>query len=516
VSLHASNHPFFQVLHFVLNSSLSCDKILCHCHFLQLPLICDNSSMDSKSSKFHSLTGSLARHVFFRALFLASAVSLVSLVRFLPTLELGSLTPKTYVDCVDHSDSPSQNTTLTAGSYLFQSRILNTFWGSFDSIKCHNHTALTSTVIAILKAKRLLNYGAKTLCIGQGSNILVSTMRRFGFSTVVGLNTSKNFASHFEYQDSSFDFVFSKDVNNVSVPALLVLEVERILKPGGIGVLLVGSSSSSSVSSLITSSTVVHVGFVNELGLVVFKKRSENTNSTSLFYNRVLPEDCGSVAFTKPLVELMEPLAEERARKDVKYERSVSYLPNLVDTSSRKKLVYIDIGVRELVNADINVSDWFPPSYPIQLKAFSVYFVHYNASVLSYVKRPRVTFVYHPGLAGRVAAHNVDMDPFLGEEEFDFLKWFKETVQYADFVVLKMSVGDVEMKFLADIFESGTICFVHELFLGCSESEEGKKGTVNSREQCMDIYKGLRSNGVYVHQWWDTKSHQGPQMSYIQ
>ncbi|XP_014493126.1 uncharacterized protein LOC106755476 [Vigna radiata var. radiata] len=473
--------------------------------------------MDSKSSKFHSLTGSLARHVFFRAFLLASAVSLVSLVRFLPTLELGSLTPKTYVDCVDHSDSPTQNTTLTAGSYLFQSRILNTFWASFDSIRCQNHTALTSTLIAILKAKRLLNYRAKTLCIGQGSDILVSTMQRFGFSTVVALNNSKNFASHFEYQDSSFDFVFSKDVYKVSVPALLVLEVERILKPGGIGVLLVGSSSSSSVSSLITSSTVVHVGFVNELGLVVFKKRSENTNtnSTSLFYNRALPEDCASVALTKPLVKLMEPLAEERARKDVKYERSVSYLPNLVNVSSTKRMVYIDIGVRELVNGDVDVSDWFPPSYPIQLKAFSVYFVHYNASVLSHVKRPRVTFVYHPGLAGRVA-HNVDMDPFLGEEEFDFLKWFKETVQYADFVVLKMNVGDVEMKFLADIFESGTICFVDELFLGCSESEDGKDGTLSSRVHCMDIYKGLRSNGVYVHQWWDTKLHQGTQMSYVQ
>ncbi|ESW17220.1 hypothetical protein PHAVU_007G221200 [Phaseolus vulgaris] len=482
--------------------------------------------MDSKSSKFHALTGSLARHVFFRALFLASAVSLVSLVRFLPTLELGSLTPKTYVDCVHDSDSVNQNTSLNAGSYLFQSRILNTFWGSFDSIKCQNHTALTSTVIAILKAKRLLNYGAKTLCIGQGSNIVVSTMQRFGFSTVAALNNhaffspnNKNFVSHFEYKDSSFDFVFSKDVDKVSVPALLVLEVERILKPGGIGVLLIDSSSSSSVFSLITCSTVVHVGYVNELSLVIFKKTSENsntnTNSTSLFYNRVLPEDCASVAFTKPLVELMEPLVEERARQDVKYERSVSYLPNLVDVSGRKRMVYIDIGVRDLVNADVDVSDWFPPSYPIHLKAFSVYFVHYNVSVLSYVKRPRVTFVYHPGLAGRVA-DNVDMDPLLGEEEFDFLMWFKETVQNADFVVLKMNVGDVEMKFLADIFESGTLCFVDELFLGCSESEDGKDEIMSSREQCMDIYKGLRSNGVYVHQWWDTRSRKGPQKSYVQ
>ena len=67
--------------------------------------------------------------------------------------------------------------------------------------------------------------------------------------------------------------------------------------------------------------------------------------------------------------------------------------------------------------------------------------------------------------------------------------WFKETVQYADFVGLKMNVGYVEMKFLADIFESGTLCFVHELFLGCSESEDAKAEIMSSREHFMDVYK---------------------------
>ncbi|RDX69676.1 hypothetical protein CR513_51176, partial [Mucuna pruriens] len=474
--------------------------------------------MDSKSSKLHALTGSIARRVFFRALLLASAVSLVSLLRFLSTVDLGSLTPKTYVDCVAVDDS--ENATLTAGSYLFQSRILNTFWGSFDSINCNNDTTLTSTIITELMGKRLLNYGSKSLCIGQASPVIVSAMQRLGFSSVIAVHkhpflspNPKNIVCHLKYNDSSFDFVFSKDVDKVSVPTLLVLEAERILKPGGIAALLVASSS---VSSLLRSSTVVHLGhYVNGLKLVVFKKRSENT--TSLFYNHVLPQDCASVAITKPLVKLMEPLVDETQTQgqDIKYEKSVSYLPKFVDVSTRKRLVYVDIGVRELVNvnANANVTDWFPPSYPIDLKAFSVYFVHYNASVLlSYVKRPRVTFVYHPGLAGDVAAKS-DVDPLLGEEKFDFLVWFKQTVQYADFVVLKMNAGEVEMKFLSDIFENGAICFVDELFLSCSDSGEGQAMSI--RERCMDIYKGLRSNGVYVHQWWDAKLHQGPQLSYV-
>ncbi|XP_027363063.1 uncharacterized protein LOC113870797 [Abrus precatorius] len=479
--------------------------------------------MDSKHSKFHALSGSIAKHVFFRVLFLVSAVSIVSLIRVIPTIDLGSLTPNTYVDCVEDSDS--DNVTVTPGSYLFQSRILNTFWGSFDNITCKKHINLTSIVVTELMGQRLLNRGAKSLCLGEGSPMAVSTMQRLGFSSVSGVHkdpfvsfNQRKIVCHLEYNDGSFDFVFSKDVDKVSVPALMVLEVERILKPGGIGALLVSSTdfSATPVSSLLRFSSVVHVGYVNELSLVVFKKRFENENTSSLFYHHGLPADCASVTFTKPLVELMEPLVEERPL--LEFEKRISYLPKFVDVSSRKRLVYIDIGVGELMDA--NVTDWFPPYYPIDQKAFSVYFVHYNASVLlSYVKGPRVTFVYHPGLAQKAEANkgvDRDIDPFLGENEFDFLVWFKETVQYADFVVLKMNAGQVEMKFLRDIFESGAVCYVDEMFLSCSDSGDGISESMNRRKHCMDIYMGLRNNGVYVHQLWDTRLHQEPQVSYVQ
>jgi hypothetical protein len=81
--------------------------------------------------------------------------------------------------------------------------------------------------------------------------------------------------------------------------------------------------------------------------------------------------------------------------------------------------------------------------------------------------------------------------------------WFKETVEDADFVVLKMNAGKVEMKFLKDIYENRVICFVDELFLNCSESGDGDS------DSCMDIYNGLRNNGVFVHQWWNNELHQG-------
>ncbi|CAL0326802.1 unnamed protein product [Lupinus luteus] len=472
--------------------------------------------MDAKAFKIYIFTGSIARRVFFRLIMLVSAVSIVSLLRAMSSFDLASLTP--FNDCIAVSNSQFENVTLSPGSYLFQSRVLSTFWGSFDSTNCAKDANLTVNVVNELMSKQLLNYGAKSLCIGEGSSMAIMAMKQLGFSSVSGVHRhnlfslmQKNIVYELDYKDASFDFVVSRDLDKVSVPALLVLEVERILKPGGIGALLVGSTGSNSndlirsatpVSSLLRSSSVVHVGHVDQLNLVVFKKRAENS---SAFYQYSIPEDCPSLTLTNPLIELMEPLVNERPTTP-EYEKSVPYLPKFVDVSSKKRLVYIDIGVGELLNA--NVSDWFIPSYPIDQKKFNAYFVHYNTSILlSYVKRPGITFVYHPGLAGKVNArlHDADeedMDPYEGEDEFDFLAWFQETVHYADFVVLKMNAGKVELKFLKDVFESGAICSVDELFLRCPENGGNDDDKDMTNKSCMDIYKGLRSNGVYVHQWW--------------
>ncbi|XP_057721017.1 uncharacterized protein LOC130935334 [Arachis stenosperma] len=478
--------------------------------------------MDAKAMKLQILKGSIARRVFFRSIMLASAISIVSLLRAFSAFDLADLAPVTltYTDCVAAgSEMRFENATL-------QSRVLSTFWRSFY---CEKDENLTVNVVNDLMKKQLLDCGAKSLCVGEGSAMAVAAMKHMGFSSVTGVHRHRFFSLkqkkivyELNYQDCSFDFVLSRDLDKVSVPALLVLEVERVLKPGGVGALLVGPTGSNSipndlirsatpVSSLLRSSTVLHVGSVGDLNLVVFRKRVANDTASGAFYQYPLPADCSSISLTKPLIQLMEPLVSQKP--PLGYEKMVPYLPKFVDVSSRKRMVYIDInGGREILNADDNPSDWFLPSYPISQKDFNVYFVHYNTSVmLSYVKRPGVTFVYYPGLAGKAAAKanldaadddDGDLEPFVGEDEFDFLAWFKETVQYADFVVLKMNAGNAEMKFLLDVFESGAICFVDELFLRCPESGNDDEKTVIGKDSCMDIYKGLRSNGVYVHQWW--------------
>lgn len=441
--------------------------------------------------------GSLARRVFLRALAIATALSIFPLLQTIYGDDSGLFTSVSKDDCgVNFAIAPL----LISNTNSFSSRFLKPIWGSVESVQCKENVNLTTAVVRELMGMRMLAYDSKTLCIGRGSASAILALRDLGFSYVCGVHrhpflSLKKLVYELDYQDDAFDFVFSRDLDEVSVPALLVLEIERILKPGGVGAMLVGSAalnsnslirSATPVSSLLKSSNIVYVGYVEEFTLVVFRKKVENFEQ-----NQVLPADCQSVANNKPYMDYIEPLAE---KKPADFEKSIAYLPKFVNVFSKKRLVYVDIGAAEHLNT--SVTSWFMPSYPVDSKAFNVYFVDHNTSVmLSYVRKPGITFVYHPDLAGSKPSASPptfeDLDPLLEDESFDFLGWFEETVQYADFVVLKMNANEVELKFLSELFKSGNICFVDELFLHCS-----------GRSDCMDIFKKLRSSGVYVHQWW--------------
>lgn len=82
------------------------------------------------------------------------------------------------------------------------------------------------------------------------------------------------------------------------------------------------------------------------------------------------------------------------------------------------------------------------------------------------------------------------------DDGFDFLTWFEETVKEADFVVLKMNAGDMELNLLSELLKSGAICSIDEMFLRCSESGDG----AGKGRRCMNLYKELRGSGVFVHQ----------------
>ncbi|KAL4325608.1 hypothetical protein GQ457_11G007760 [Hibiscus cannabinus] len=472
------------------------------------------TAMDFKIFKSMIFHGSLGRRVLLRAFMLAAALSIVPLLQMISGADPDILyTLSTSAGCGIGPGSSSSN--MFPGNFLFSK-----VWGSFGSVECEQNMNLTTSVVKELMGKQMLNYTAKALCVGEGSMSAVMALRDLGFSDVTGVYRHpffslkhKRFVYELDYVDNSYDFVLSTDLDKVSAPAILVLEIERVLKPGGIGSMLVGPSgldstslirSATPVSSLLKASTIVHVDYVDNFTLIVFKKKPENT---SYFEQYRLPADCPSMANTKDILDNIEPLLED---KPVGFGRGIAYLPEFVNISDKHRLVYIDIGAGEHLNS--NVTDWFLPSYPVDRKAFDVYFVDHNTSVMpSYVNKPGINFVYYPGLAGNRATigsgsktstdSNIidDLDPFVEDEGFDFLNWVKETVQYADFVVLRMNAGAVELKMLSDLFESGTICFIDELFLHCSDRIENG-GVVKG--DCMDLFKALRRTGVYVHQWW--------------
>ncbi|XP_050253594.1 uncharacterized protein LOC126699687 [Quercus robur] len=173
-------------------------------------------------------------------------------------------------------------------TYLFHTQFLNPIWGSFESVNCKENVNLTIHVVKELVGMKLLKYNAKALCIGEGSAATVLTLQDLGFSNAGGVYRHrffslkrKQFVHELDFADNSFDFVLSRDVDKVSVLALFVLEIERVLSLGGTGAMLVEGVSGSfpnslirsatPVSSLLKSSNVVHVGYVQNFTLFVFK-----------------------------------------------------------------------------------------------------------------------------------------------------------------------------------------------------------------------------------------------------
>ncbi|KAI3941763.1 hypothetical protein MKW92_015516 [Papaver armeniacum] len=381
------------------------------------------------------------------------------------------------------------------------------FPSTFLAYKKHdenNSNNVTTKMFRELIDMKLLNpYNVKAaLCVGEGSASAVSELTRLGFTNATGvkprhlfsfLTRKRSLIPELDLDDfdcNSFDFVFSRAPSRVSVPALFVLEIERVLKSGGIGAIVLQMNflnpgnlirTVTPISTFLKTSDVVHVSSVDPFLVVVFKKKQDTVNP---FENYQLPEECASIKNTKPLIEQLEPLGS--------WEGNFSFLPNLIDVSSRKRFINVDIGV---VNS--NVTNPFFKSYPMNSRDFNIYVVgHDRTALTSYVNiLPGITFVYYPGLARNkivqvseeVVVHN--LFPYMSGEEFDFQ------------VCSEMNAAGLELKFLHQLFETGAICLVDELFLHCPESADTKNGGGGAIGDCVDIFEGLRSSGVFVHQW---------------
>lgn len=373
---------------------------------------------------------------------------------------------------------------------------------------CVESENLVVSVFKELMVEKMLHSDAKALCVGEGSSEAIMALHNLGVTAAFGVDKhpffslfKRRFVYELDYEDNHFDFAFSRDLDRVCVPSLLVLEIERVLRPGGTGVMIVGGRRLysggfiRSVASFLKNSDVVQLCGFGSFSLVIFKKRLH----ASVFFEQFqLPPHCPSLAKNEPFMKYIEPLTE----KSSIVESELSYLPKFMDISSRNRLVFINIGAGEFAKESIATMS---KTYRSNLRSpLQVFIIDHKTSVLSsYVKDSSTNFVYYPALGGdetasvgKISSEENLVAP-LHEEAFDFVRWFDETVYDGDFVVLMMNAKSVEMNILVEMFKNGAICHVDELFLRCEDDAEDKNMTGN----CNTLFTSLRKSGVYAHQW---------------
>ncbi|XP_011657647.1 uncharacterized protein LOC105435880 [Cucumis sativus] len=227
-----------------------------------------------------------AKRVFFRVFLFASAISLIPILHILTSYDFKSFHLPKSPPC--HASPHSTPDHLPRGSYLFQGHFLNPVWDSFDSLHCQHTVNLTISLIKLLvHEKHLFNHSARALFVGGSSSSAASVLHDLGFSRAVGVDKGRfislkrmEVGYKLDYPNSSFDFVLFKGKLKVSVPDLVVGELERILDGGGIGAVVTGISSPISIGlggrvrKLLKSSCVVYSGNVEKLYVSVFKKKS--------------------------------------------------------------------------------------------------------------------------------------------------------------------------------------------------------------------------------------------------
>ncbi|KAL0390116.1 UNVERIFIED_CONTAM: hypothetical protein Scaly_0368700 [Sesamum calycinum] len=439
--------------------------------------------MDFKFLKWHLLRGPLIRRVVLRAFVLVLAVIVVSLMQMAREVRVIESIAMNVDKCPLNLDS---NLELNLTGFLNSASTFALPLFGASPVPCNVSENLTKIVLKEMMEKNLLQSNARAL------HPFFSLLKR-------------RFVYELNFDDNHFDFVFSEDVDRVSVPAFLVLEIERVLRPGGTGAMLVGARqvysgglvrSAAPIMSFLKSSDVLHVCGVGPLMLVIFKKRLESFASFEHFQ---LPASCPSIANNKPFMKYIEPLTDKMALS--RSELELSYLPNFMNISSRNKLVYINVGAGEY--AKTSVAKLSKPYCANHHAAFDVFIIDHKTSVLSsYVTDPGINFVYHPALSGDTFTPDITSDEFLSapmdEDGFDFIHWFKETVSDGDFAVLMMNAKSAELNILVQLFETGAICHVDELFLRCSDAADC---ATSMCRDCTNLFTSLRRSGVYVHQW---------------
>lgn len=149
--------------------------------------------------------------------------------------------------------------------------------------------------------------GDRILCVGRGAARAVMVLRKLGFRGAIGVDSRacsslvvKGDPYRLPFGGNSFDFVYSGALDAVPVPARLVIEMERVLRPGkagAVGRCVAGPlqtmevmKAAAPVSSFLRFSDVAGVRTMNCSVMVVFRKRDGDAGAHKQLLLPQLPQ----------------------------------------------------------------------------------------------------------------------------------------------------------------------------------------------------------------------------------
>ncbi|KAL4189550.1 hypothetical protein AMTRI_Chr08g207680 [Amborella trichopoda] len=396
-----------------------------------------------------------------------------------------------------------------------------------------------------LLKQSLISSQSKALCVGTKDGQDVLALKELGVSDSIGISLNPSpplviYGDLFQqpFPEDTFDFEFSGNLDSTHLPENLASEMVRTLKPGGVLVLQTSHAKDMySFNSFIDLFKYCRV----------LQSRERNTTSLGVLREIVLIKDenpymdvvsesvnqCSVPEHKRKIARMAEPLIMEEPLKPwltlKRNIKNIKYLSSMVDISFKRKYVYIDVGSRSYGSS---IGSWFKKQYPKQNKTFEVFAIeadktfHEEYSKKKGVKLvPKAAWVRDEMLRFEINGEDSGNGRGMGRiqmdgsnvqgrrevveiEGFDFAKWVKSNVDKRDYVVMKMDVEGTEFDLLPNLFETGAICLIDEIFLECHYNRwqkccpERSKKYKKTYGDCMNLFTSLRESGVLVHQWW--------------
>uniref|UniRef100_A0A1D1YS07 Putative methyltransferase PMT26 n=1 Tax=Anthurium amnicola TaxID=1678845 RepID=A0A1D1YS07_9ARAE len=152
---------------------------------------------------------------------------------------------------------------------------------SGEVLPAANSTDLDAAFRALI-ARRWLSVSDSAICVGPGAAPAAAAMRGLGLRAAAAGSaaTAPAPCCGLPFPTASFDFAFSAALDRVRVPARVVLEMERVIRPGRFGAVHCRRPGpaglmrvAAPVAALLRASEVVGALTVDGSAVVVFRKR---------------------------------------------------------------------------------------------------------------------------------------------------------------------------------------------------------------------------------------------------